>query len=424
MKKSTFLNLLMTAMLFGVYTSGFSQVIEDGTYAIFSSVKNEAVTAPNQPDFDAFMAAPDDNDVIQQWVFTHQGDDIYQIQNLGTGNYLGMKDNWCGQFGDVQAKFASTDTNINFKLIPGQLPGSYLFTIAFTDCGFGSTNSPVRAFDIEGGASGGQLQTFDNDPTNANQQFFIIDPSKLGSTGQIIPDGNYAILNENLNQTVTAPNSPDFDAFMTDPDASDNTQIWTFTHQGNDEYQIQNVGTGNYLGMKDNWCGQFGDVRAGFSASDDNIDFKLVQSDATGAYNFQVAHTNCGFGSENSPIRAWDVQDGAAGGQIQTFDSASDNVNQQFKTVDPSTLSTQDLKMTTASVFFNPETGLNINFNESLNKPVVQIFDLRGRMTNSFDSSAMSQKTILDVSNLKAGLYLVRISNGNESLQVTKIVVE
>ncbi|WP_082438593.1 RICIN domain-containing protein [Nonlabens sp. YIK11] len=424
MKKITSLKLLMASLLFGVYASGFSQVIEDGTYAIFSSVNNEAVTAPNQPDFDAQMTSPSDTDPIQQWVFTHQGDDIYQIQNVGTGNYLGIKDNWCGQFGDVQAKFASTDTNINFKLIPGQLPGSYLFTVAFTDCGFGSTNSPVRAFDIEGGAAGGQLQTFDNDPTNANQQFFIIDPSKLGPSGQIIPNGNYAILNENLNQTVTAPNSPDFDAFMTDPDALDDAQIWTFTHQGNDEYQIQNVATGNYLGMKDNWCGQFGDVRASFSASDNNIDFKLVQSDAAGAYNFQVAHTSCGFGSVNSPIRAWDVENGVAGGQIQTFDSASDNVNQQFKTVEPSVLNTPEIKVTMASVFYNPETGLNINFNENLNSPKVQIFDLQGRMTNSFDSSSISQNTVLDVSNLKTGLYLVRILNSDESVQVTKIVVE
>lgn len=178
MKKTTFLKFILTNALCFLSIVSYAQIIEDGTYVIFSSVNEEVVTA-DADDIEARMAVPVLTDLNQQWVFTSQGNDIYRIQNVETGSFMGVNDNWCGRFGDVRAGFASTDTNLDFRLIPGDTSGTFLLTIAFTQCNFGSVNDPVRAWDIADGAVGGQIQTFDNDPSNLNQQFQIVAPSTL-----------------------------------------------------------------------------------------------------------------------------------------------------------------------------------------------------------------------------------------------------
>ncbi len=126
------------------------------------------------------MAAPDATDDLQLWTFTHQGGDIYQIENVGDNTLLGIKDGWCGVFGDVQVGFDASSPYIYLKVSPASATDTYVFEIAFdADCNFGSTNTPVKAFDIDGGNSEAKIQTYDVDTTNPNQQLQIVEPSAL-----------------------------------------------------------------------------------------------------------------------------------------------------------------------------------------------------------------------------------------------------
>ena len=166
--------LFYICVLFFVSTTISAQIIADGTYQIYSDVHQEAMVSATSGDFDVSMTTPNFSDNNQLWSFTHQGGNVYKISNLGTGSFIGIKDGWCGRFGDVQARYASTDANVEFLISAGNNTGSYVFQIAFTTCNFGSVNDPVRAFDVQDGSSGAQIQTFDVDLGGANQQFRLI----------------------------------------------------------------------------------------------------------------------------------------------------------------------------------------------------------------------------------------------------------
>ena len=146
-------------------------VVLDGTYNITSNLHNEFVSTMLAPNNNAFMLPANGQDT-QAWIFKHQQNDIYTIQNKETGLYLGINDNWCGRFGDVQARFNETDTNILFKVVKGIDNNSFLFQLAFDDnCSTNSTNTPIKAIDIQDGNIGGLLKTFDFNTVSSNQQF-------------------------------------------------------------------------------------------------------------------------------------------------------------------------------------------------------------------------------------------------------------
>ncbi len=176
-------NFFHTCILLVFTTSIYAQIIPNGTYQIYSDVHQEAMVSATSGDFDVSMTTPNYSDNNQLWTFTHQSGNIYKISNVGTGSYIGIKDGWCGQFGDVQARYAVSDANVEFLVSEGDTPGTYILQIAFTTCNFGSVNSPVKAFDIQDGNSGAQIQTFDVDSSGANQQFRLISHIWNGSPG-------------------------------------------------------------------------------------------------------------------------------------------------------------------------------------------------------------------------------------------------
>jgi hypothetical protein len=213
---TTSILLLLLAFAFSNLTNG--QIITDGTYKILNVVNTEVMSIntlpvgdPNNPDGliigRAQMAAPDSVDDMQLWSFTHQGNDVYKILNVGDNSILGIKDGWCGDFGDVQAGFDATSPYTLFKVTAAVDPNSYVFEIAFdADCNFGSSNTPIKSFDIDGGNSNGKIQTFPIDISNANQQFQIIDPSSL-SLDNIDRSSNIYMVYHKIDRSVSVKNS-------------------------------------------------------------------------------------------------------------------------------------------------------------------------------------------------------------------------
>jgi len=238
---------------------------------------------------------------------------------------------------------------------------------------------------------------------------------------QIIEDGTYQIYNSVHAEVMTTETGDDYDAFMTAPDETNDFQLWSFVHQGNDIYKIENIGSGNTLGINDGWCGQFGDVKANFMDSASNVEFKVSAADAEDTYVFEIAFTECNFGSVNDPVKAFDIQDGASGAEIQTFDVDVANPNQQFEIVIPGTLSNESFEEATDLVMYYNNIGrkLNVNSNQSIHKIVV--YNLGGKLVKTVNLNN-SQETSIDFNALDNGLYLVQFSSGNRS-HTAKVVI-
>ena len=239
---------------------------------------------------------------------------------------------------------------------------------------------------------------------------------------QIIADGTYKIFNAVHSEVITTETGDDYDAFMAAPDAVDNYQLWTFTHQGADIYKIVNVGSGNTLGINDGWCGQFGDVKGNFTNSDLNVEFKVSVADAADSYVFEIAFSTCNFGSVNNPIKTFDIQDGASGAQIQTYDVNTANPNQQFQILEPSALGVNEFNAASISSYYNKSSRkayVNITNRNTISK--VEVFDVNGRTIKTCHVTNESQATI-DFNTNANGLYFVRLLVNNQ-LVVKKVLV-
>ena len=242
---------------------------------------------------------------------------------------------------------------------------------------------------------------------------------------QIITNGTYKIFSTVHNEVMTCATTAPHDANMTAPNAIDNYQLWTFTDQGGDIYKIVNQGNGLTLGINDGWCGPFGDAKANFSTTDANVEFKITNSSVAGKYVFEIAFTTCNFGSVNSPIKAFDIQDGAAGAQIQTFDVDITNANQQFEIVNPATLSSISFATTDKfQVYYSTSNGLNISSKEGFSNNLnIKIYDLTGKeIKNQLINSKNSNSLNIDVSELNKGFYAIHVKeNSNNSIH--KVII-
>lgn len=321
-----------------------AQIITEGTYQIYSEIHNEALSSPtdvNQDDSgdstinNLFATASNISNNYQLFEFIHQGSDIYKIRNVGTNKYLGIKDNWCGNSGEVIAKYEVNDTNVAFLISQDATTGRFIITNEFgTDC-VGS-NDPKTAFDLSGGASGAKIRTFGG--VGDNQQF------RLKSVSPLIGNGTYQIFSIVTDESLVSPTNVNQDTsgdstinnlFTATSDSNSNYQKFEFEHQytntNGDVYKIKNLGTNLYVGIRDNWCGDGGEVIANYGINDSNVNFLVSKGSNTGAYIMQIAFTTCNFGSVNSPARSFDIAGGGAGAKIRTFGDTGNN--QQFRLI-------------------------------------------------------------------------------------------
>lgn len=243
---------------------------------------------------------------------------------------------------------------------------------------------------------------------------------------QIITNGTYKIFSTVHNEVMTCAITAPHDANMAVPNATDNYQLWTFTHQGGDIYKIVNQGNGLTLGINDGWCGPFGDVKANFANTDANVEFKVTNSTTAGKYVFEIAFTTCNFGSVNSPIKAFDIQDGNSGAQIQTYDVDYSNSNQQFEIIDPATLSNSSFtRVEKYTAHYNSNTGLSITCKDtSLTNLNVSIYDLTGKNVKAQSYNLNNSNSIqLNVNDLSKGIYAVHILDNNNLKTIQKIII-
>lgn len=256
----------------------------------------------------------------------------------------------------------------------------------------------------------------------------------FGVNAQIIPNGTYKIFNPNLSEVISVNTIPENQpgnpqnviigrARMEAPSSTNNLQEWTFTHQGNDIYKITNVGNNTILGVKDGWCGDFGDVQVGFNDSDTSTLFKIVNGVAANTFVFQIAFDAfCNFGSSNNPIKVFDIDGGASGSKINTFTGASANVNQEFQIQALGLLSTDDSFLSNAlSIYYKQNEGLVVNSKQTNIKNLkVNIYDLSGRIVTS---KKIFGKDTITLNNVANGVYFARINDADNNTLVKKFIV-
>lgn len=251
--------------------------------------------------------------------------------------------------------------------------------------------------------------------------FFLFLIYSTNISAQVLQDGIYRIFSEVNTETITTDVTAPFEAFMTPVDDQDPFQFWTFTHQGDDVYIIENNGSNTTLGINDGWCGQFGDVRAGFANTDANVEFKVSVADAPDSFVIEIAFTECNFGSVNDPIKAFDIENGAPGGQLQTFDVDITNPNQQFRIVEPNSLSVNDINNSVFDIFYNQnQRTISINGNNIINN--VKVYDVKGQVVQTIISDLSSNTAQLQFKGSANGLYFIQIENDN-NLITKKVLI-
>jgi hypothetical protein len=263
--------------------------------------------------------------------------------------------------------------------------------------------------------------------------FFIITCYSTVINAQIIADGTYSIYNTTLDEVISVNTVDEGEAGnpqniiigrarMETLDSGNDLQQWVFTHQGDDIYKISNVGDSSILGVKDGWCGDFGDVQVGFTNTDTSTLFKVVNGATENTFVIQIAFdANCNFGSMNDPVKVFDIDGGNSGSKINTFTFDSGNANQEFQIVAPSTLSTAPILKNTLTVFVSKTNTLVINSKQKTLAPLdVFIYDISGReVLNAISSKSAS----INLNHLKSGVYITRI-NANNTTQIKKFVIQ
>lgn len=241
--------------------------------------------------------------------------------------------------------------------------------------------------------------------------------STVKTTAQIIPDGDYVIFNSTISESITTDTTAPFEAFMAPLDVEDPFQIWSFTHQSDDIYIINNTGSNTTLGINDGWCGVFGDVRAGFAETDANVEFRVSPAATDNRFVLEIAFTECNFGSVNDPIKAFDIEGGAPGAQVQTFDVDTTNPNQQFQITDVTTLSVNQINPTSSLRLFYNQNQRVVALENTMTVENIRIYNLNGQIISSQRIAPSSTTTVEVPFNDKAnGLYLMQIEGSNQTI--------
>lgn len=307
-----------------------SPIIPNGTYQIFSEVNNEALASPvnvfqddssNSQINNLFATTSNPNDDYQLFQFIHQGNDVYKIKNSGTNKYVGLKDDWCGDFGEVIARFNESDAQAEIKVSLDTTTGEYLFQ--------NNDTNACSYFDLSGGGSGAKIRTFN--ATGANQRF------RLLAVSRNFDDGIYRILSEVNNEFLQSPTDVNQDdssdatinnLFVSALNFNNDYQkfelTYQYTTQSGEVFRIKNLGTNQFVGLKDNFCGDFGEVIAKFGENDNEAQILITRDVFSGRLLFQKRDANsCSY---------FDL---TANRKIRTFDDTG--INQQFRIISDET---------------------------------------------------------------------------------------
>ncbi|WP_109302422.1 RICIN domain-containing protein [Aquimarina sp. AU474] len=148
------------------------QLIADGDYFITAIENSQRLLARGLENHSARMHAPANYD-DQKWVFTHLGDNVYDIKNIGTNRYLEVPYARCGNGENVSTWSDARDNHKKWKVM-GNGSGSYSLK---------PMHCLESALDRADGNVNANVQIWDFIETNTNQKWKIlgVDKNKLNN---------------------------------------------------------------------------------------------------------------------------------------------------------------------------------------------------------------------------------------------------
>ncbi len=96
-------------------STGGGQLVANGTYHIKSSQNSQRLIAPSWDNYNARMHNPG-NFSDQRWIINHLGNDLYTIQNQGTGRYLEVPHGGCGNGENVSTWTGASAAHQKWKI--------------------------------------------------------------------------------------------------------------------------------------------------------------------------------------------------------------------------------------------------------------------------------------------------------------------
>ncbi len=165
-------------------TTGVTQLINNGTYFIKSAQNNQRLLSRTLENHSARMHDPG-NFEDQQWVFDHKGNNVYTIQNKGTGRFLEVPYAKCGDGVNVATWTDANDAHKKWKVVRN---GSGVYGLKPMHC-------ITKALDRQRGEIDANVHIWGYSNTNSNQKW------------EIIPFNNKSLSIKNIqNSIVVYPN--------------------------------------------------------------------------------------------------------------------------------------------------------------------------------------------------------------------------
>jgi Ricin-type beta-trefoil lectin domain-like/Secretion system C-terminal sorting domain/Glycosyl hydrolases family 16 len=152
---------------------GGGQLIPNGNYYLTATTSTQRILSRALEQHNAKMVNPGNYD-DQKWLFTHLGDNVYTIKNLGTNRFLEVVGTRCGNAEIVSTNTQASGNNQKWKI---EANGNAIYSIKPMHC-------IQVALDRAGGAIDAKVQTWNFWKDNDNQKWKIVSvntSAKMGS---------------------------------------------------------------------------------------------------------------------------------------------------------------------------------------------------------------------------------------------------
>ncbi len=234
-----------------------------------------------------------------------------------------------------------------------------------------------------------------------------------GASSQLIANGTYYMKKSNSNHYIYAVGSTN--NLRSRTNTNGNNSRWTFAHLGNDEYRITNVGFNQRMEVPNGNTGQGQRAaRTSYTGGGDHLIWKAIPL-GNGVFQFLPKHDQA---------RALDIYSSNAN-VVHVWNKNTNNQNQRFSLISTSPAQgviREDLNNDFSSLggevfepmaFPNPTEGLTTIQGLLEGETEITVFSVTGAKLISKKVVA-TNRTQLDLRTLKAGIYLISLTQGDE----------
>jgi hypothetical protein len=378
-----------------------TQLIADGNYTIKSqsNVFLQALSG-NAP----LTSTAAENGNNTKWNFKHLGDNVYEIKSAAfPSQRLEVVNGLTGRGQKVGiTSYELAGDNLKWKAT--KVGNSFVF-------------EPVHnlGFALDAWASNpAVVHIYDKNIQNTNQ-LFNLTPTSLSS--QLIADGTYKMQSQSEAFLIASANNALLTSSLTD---DDQYSKWTFTHLGNDIYEIRSAAYDSKprLEVVNGLTGDLSTVGVtDYVGAADSMKWKATK--VGDSFVFEPVH-NLGFA-----LNAWADNDAS----VMIYTNDITNTDQLFNLIPVSGVSavaiqTSSYATTTSEikVYPNPfEDGFNFNLNSKVHTSNILLYDVQGKAQQISVQNTSGTNYSVNTNGLPRGIYFLKV-NTNDEYKTIKLI--